>query len=146
MFANIVLSAYIYEAKVFNDNALAIGSDECFANDSGGCFVVQTSEYATTFGIPNPLYGLVFFSIMFVIFLVFALVKNINIHLKTFLLSFTSMTMISGSVFSIWLLHVQFTLLKTVCIYCLWVDGLMILSAWMFFFFYGKNIIRTLFE
>lgn len=125
---NLALSGYIAKQKTHNDQ---VSADECFLGD-GGCYTVQTSSYATTFGIKNPYYGYFFFALGTIIFSILAINtkkqfigKEINKHL----LDLVGFGLILGAIFSIWLLYVQFFILKATCIYCLWVDSLMIIGA-----------------
>jgi uncharacterized membrane protein len=143
MVINVVLSGYIMYQKNYNDSQASV--DTCFLGD-GGCYTVQTSSYARTFGIPNPYYGYFFFSIGAILFFGLAL----NVKYKFFskstvidLADYILFGMIIGSLFSIWLLYVQYLILKTTCKYCLAVDFIMIgttiLFAWMWHSFKSKS-------
>ena len=128
---NLLLSVYITVQKNHNDG---VAREKCFAGD-GGCYTVQTSIYAKTFGIVNPYYGFFFFGIGIALFsILLANCYNSFIPRLYFKegLDVIQFFLIIGAVFSIWLLYVQFFILATTCKYCLWVDGLMIVSAILF--------------
>lgn len=135
--ANLLLAAYIQQQKVLNDKKLIADPLNCFVDLSEGehgCATVQTSVYATTFGIPNPIYGIVFYSLM-ILFSVYYLTKPKLSEVKQtayMLLMLGGVT--AGALFSIWLLYVQFFLIHATCVYCLWVDALMILMALLLWF------------
>jgi uncharacterized membrane protein len=138
MAINVVLSGYIMHQKNYNDAQES--ADTCFLGD-GGCYTVQTSSYAVTFGIPNPYYGYVFFTIGVLIFILFAIqsVKPvISKSLYADLSDYTLFGMILGTLFSLWLLYVQIFILKTTCKYCLAVDLIMIISTIIFFWIWLK--------
>ena len=132
MVTNVLLSQYIQVQKSAND---AIIAEKCFID--GGCATVQTSLYATTFGIPNPIYGLVFFSIMsvFSLYIILQFIAPKLRHQKTieFIDYISKFGLVLGSLFSLWLLYAQFFLIKATCIYCLWVDGLTITMTILYF-------------
>ena len=121
--------------KTHNDG---VPADMCFAADSN-CYAVQTSYYAKTFGIPNPYYGLVAFSLGIIIFIILLynsyipfIKKGWYKHIITFILFGLTI----GAAFSIWMLYAQFVLIRATCKYCLWVDGIMI----------GMTILFTIFR
>jgi uncharacterized membrane protein len=147
-FATAFLSSYIYEQKLLNDKKASQSVSDCFLGENG-CATVQTSVYATNFGLSqryfafaNPLVGIYAFSILAMMMI--ALV-GISVTLTSVNLSHTQLQHMSfvynklwffllvgstiASVMSLWLLYVQFWLLQTTCIYCLWVDGLTILTT-----------------
>lgn len=134
MVINIVLSVVIMVQKSGNDT---LEGGNCFA-DGGGCFTVQTSPYASVFGIPNPVLGIVFFGILTInlIFLAFNLLGN----LRRFFLILSSTIFFGGALFSVWLLHVQYMILRTICTYCIWVDAIMIFSTVLFIFIFWKEL------
>jgi len=134
---NFSLSVYILQQKVLNDKKLLDDPLNCFADLSEGahgCATVQTSVYATTLGIPNPVYGIMFFAFLILISLYFLSRPKISEQTQELwffaILSFTC----GGALFSVWLLYVQYFILKATCIYCLWVDGIMMSLAILIWF------------
>ena len=136
---NVGLSYYIQSMKERN---FALIPEElrgnCFEGAEGGvgCGAVQTSTYSTTFGLSNPLYGYFGFPALAIMVLVAFLARAKRTWWHSHFAQATLLGMVLGSTFSIWLLYVQFVLLKTTCIYCLWVDAIMIavtvIFAWLF--------------
>lgn len=154
MVLNVYLSWYINDQKLQNEQALKEQpTDKCFidAND-GGCFTVQTSIYAKTLGIANPLYGLFFFTILSLLFIgqtkayispLFARFWN---KAQPLTIPTIAIIMTAGSIFSMWLLYAQYILLQTTCIYCLWVDSIMILATIIFFIVYNAQLQQSLYK
>ena len=129
--ANLLLSVYITVQKNHNDT---VAVEECFLGD-GGCYTVQTSIYAKTFGIANPYYGMGFFGIGILLFSLLLANSYRAFIPKLYLkegLDIIQFFLIIGAVFSIWLLYVQFFILVTTCKYCLWVDAIMIVMLVLF--------------
>ncbi len=132
MVANLGLAYYIQAQK--EQNLVLIPEalrGDCFENavGGGGCGAVQTSIYASTFGFSNPHIGYAGFPTL-------ALLAGLTLYAlkrKTAWLSqLVPMTMTGlavGAAFSIWLLYAQFALIHYTCIYCLWVDGLMLAAT-----------------
>ena len=132
MVANLGLAAYIQLQKEQNFALIpeALRGD-CFedAVGGGGCGAVQTSIYAETFGFSNPHIGYAGFPTL-------ALLTGLTLYSlkrkKAWLSQLIPMTMTGfalGSAFSLWLLYAQFALIHYTCIYCLWVDGLMLAAT-----------------
>jgi len=123
---NLALSIEIESQKVAKEDGNIDLLGGCFSE--GGCAIVQTSSQATTFGISNPLYGIVSFSvaILLTLFLLWGQVHP-RPRLKADRLKMIHILLILyalGSVMAIRLLYTQYFILKTTCIYCLWVDYL----------------------
>lgn len=129
--ANLGLSIYIQQQKMLNEEKSLTNVESCFIGD-GGCATVQTSVYANTFGISNPIYGIISFFILstiFVLLLVSVWHRELELRarkMRGFIDFVLSALLACGSLFSIWLLFVQFFLLQTTCVFCLWVDAIMI--------------------
>ncbi len=134
---NFVLSIVVQVQKYARETGNAELLEKCF-DVGGGCATVQSSSYANTFGISNPLYGIVFFAILTIIFSVLAFTPK-HRH-RTALFQAAFVITVLGSMFSLWLLYVQFFLLHSTCVYCLWVDGIMIVSAGVFLVGFWKEI------
>jgi len=141
---NLGLSFYIQHQKTLNTELAKTSINPCFIGN-GGCATVQTSIYANTFGISNPLYGVVVFTILAILFALL-LVSVWNHDLAATLrrakggFDFVlSLLLGAGALFSLWLLFVQFFLLHATCIFCLWTDGIMISMAILYLIF--KDIV-----
>ena len=146
MFVNIVLSSYIYYAKILGEKGLGSGSS-CFANDGalGECLKVQLSSYSTILGIPLSIYGAVFFLIIFLILLMIFMEHESNWIGKT-AKKYITHTRISlligfiwGGAFSLWLIYLQFFVIKELCFFCLWIDGITLGSAIVFLWLFSKQ-------
>ncbi len=135
--ANLGLSFYIESQKRMNEQKILTSIDDCFLliqSDPlhSGCATVQTSVYANAFGFSNPLVGIFVFSALSVAFWMLFLsrimsgVARIVDALGKWLDRAIIAMLAGGSLFSLWLLYVQFFLLQTTCKYCLWVDGIML--------------------
>lgn len=132
MVVNLGLAFYIQAQKEQNLALIpeALRGD-CFedAVGGGGCGAVQTSVYAVTFGFSNPHIGYAGFPTLALLVALswYALKRK-----KEWLRQLAPMTMAGmalGSAFSLWLLYAQFFLIHYTCIYCLWVDGLMLVAT-----------------
>ena len=86
---------------------------------TGGCEQVLTSKYSHPLGLPLPLLGIAYTSLIIVL----GLLANhypLFRRLLTWLLGM-------GAVFSLIFLSIQFLVLKAICQYCLTVDVIVIL-------------------
>ena len=136
---NLSLSAYIMIQKNYNDK---VAVEKCFLGD-GGCYTVQTSTYAKTFGIANPHFGYFFFGAGILLFGTLLVNSFKRFIPKLYLqngLDLIQFFLVIGAVFSIWLLYIQFFVLGATCKYCLWVDGIMIVMAVLFSAYKAKLI------
>ena len=114
-------------------------SGNCFAesSDISGCYDVQTSKYANTFGISNPVYGIISFGLISILLISLLIViknknrvfsrKNLeNIRMVIFFLIF------GGLLVSLWFLYLQFFVIHAICNYCMIVDVIMIIMALLY--------------
>jgi uncharacterized membrane protein len=86
------------------------------------CYAVQTSQYETTFGIKNAHLGLFIFSLMAI--LTFLHIKNPSKYKKQML----TIGIIGGTLFALYFLYLQFSVLKALCRYCMIIDIGMLLQ------------------
>lgn len=135
MVANFVLSIVIEVEK-----RAALAGDgagiACFTSNQGGCYGVQTSSYASTLGISNPLIGIVIFPLIILGLGVLArheIWRRKASYLPAFALGLITLALSAGALFSGYLLYVQAVILQEYCIYCVYVDCIMILSTIAFF-------------
>lgn len=80
------------------------------------CYAVQTSKYETTFGIKNAYSGLFAFSIMTI--LTFLHIKNPSKYKKHLII----WGIIGGTLFALYFLYLQFSVLEALCKYCMVID------------------------
>lgn len=87
----------------------------CSINSAFSCASVMTSPQAEILGFPNPLIGLIGFSMVFVygLFLYFFKERNKIVDLAYFL------GILGAFIFSYWLLYESVFVIKSLCIYCL---------------------------
>ena len=96
------------------------------------CGAVQSSSYAYMFGIKLSYFGLLAFSLLFII-------NAITLYTEHKGFKHTLRIMIIlGSLFSLYFLFVQFFILHKVCSSCLTVDSLMILILLISIYEYKK--------
>ncbi len=78
-----------------------------------GCRNVTDSPYAKIFGIPLSFFGAAFYLLLFIFSIRYLETKNIKILKLLFYLA------IFGFLFALYLLILQFFVIKALCIYCL---------------------------
>jgi len=101
------------EKKQYSSNQESI----CSAiTGSNGCETVQTSKYASIFGIDNPIFGIIGFSLL-VIFSSISMTTSIK-PLKYLILTGS----IIAGLTAIWFLYLQILVINRYCIFCLMVD------------------------
>lgn len=135
MAVNGILATIIEVQKVAADE----GSGEvgkCFLNGSG-CQKVQTSTYASIFYVSNPILGIVVFSVLIVLLVTLMMGRYSR---EPRCIAGTALLMGMSALFSAYLLYLQFFVIHATCIYCLWVDGIMILSALVFIGLYRAEL------
>ena len=141
---NLGLSFYIQHQKTLNTEIAKTSVNPCFIGN-GGCATVQTSIYANTFGVSNPVYGMFVFTILAIIFALLLVgvwhldTARIIRKVKGGVEIILSGLLAGGSLFSLWLLFVQFFLLHATCIFCLWTDAIMIIMGILYLIF--KDIV-----
>lgn len=129
MIANVLISDYIQEQKTLAEQK-SLKTQNCFIGESG-CATVQTSVFATTFGVSNPIYGMIGFTLGALVFAIlgFQYIVPFGAFIRKWWTTIDTILLVGlgiGTAFSLWLLYVQFFVLMTSCIYCVWVDTIMI--------------------
>ena len=101
-------SWYLYQSAV-TDTALTcdIGAG------LDGCNIVAQSPYSQFMGLPLALYGVGFFSVLFVLSMALLVVPMRTLYRALYILSLV------GSLASVVFLFIQFALIKAICIYCI---------------------------
>ena len=115
---NIILSLII----LLNTEEV-VSPEQCFVG--GGCSLAQNSIYSSIFGIPLTYMGIIGFS-----FILLAILFNKR--------ALNYLILIAG-IFSLWLVYVQFFILKQICNYCIVVDILTLIMFFTMVFYYFKD-------
>lgn len=104
----IVDSWYLYQSAV-TDTALTcdIGAG------LDGCNIVAQSPYSQFMGLPLALYGIGFFSLLFMLSMALLVLPVRLLYRAIYILS------LLGAVASVVFLFIQFALIKAICIYCI---------------------------
>ena len=124
----IILIQKTTESKEINDFCSAIGSNS-------KCSTVQQSKYGKIFGIDNPWFGIIGFSVLGVL-------AGMNYFRKN---NIRKILIIAGSIFAglvaLWFLYLQTFVLKAYCIFCVIVDilSLVILFTTIYMIFKEHN-------
>lgn len=113
-----LVSAYLAYNHYFSKSYV------CIVN--GGCDKVLTSKYSQVFNTPISLFG----SIYFLILLIFlSLSKNFR-----FLEKIVKIFVFIGFFVGLTLIYIQIFVLKAICIYCMIVDTILLISPILFAF------------
>lgn len=106
-----------------------IPPEEACGGDEAGCYIVSQSEYAQTIGINNCYFGLIAFSVL-IILTICHILKPKKYKKQLILIG-----LITGSVFAVYFIYLQFIVIQACCQYCMVVDmgtllGLVIALFW----------------
>ncbi len=115
---------------LINSSILAFSSisSVCGTNPEKGCNAVQSSAYAKTFGISNAYYGVVIFSILSIIIMMYILRPSKR---KKQIIEY-SLTL--GTIISLYFIYLQFIKIHAICKFCMVVDFSVIISLMVFLF------------
>jgi uncharacterized membrane protein len=103
----VVISVYMTIYKITGDNKMCLGS--------GDCSTVNSSRYAEVNGIPVALIGVFgYAAILAVLYL-----ENRGSFFKQNGTLLTFGLALTGFLFTLWLVYVEFALLKALCPFCL---------------------------
>ena len=91
---------------------------KCFTDPQAGCFMVQHSVYAETFGIPNTLLSLIGFMAVIIVAVMLIMEKGPGQYLEWALISMLGV----GALFALWFLYVQHFILRAYCTFCIPID------------------------
>jgi uncharacterized membrane protein len=106
-FLGLIDSVYLAHAAL-SDTALS-----CGISGLDGCNIVAQSAYSRIFGVPNGIYGVVFYALTLI--LSFVMIRSYHSWMLKLLLALTS----AGLIASFYFLYLQVFLIKALCIYCL---------------------------
>ncbi len=144
---NIVLSSYIEYQKqlevqrlveIATTGSSTIDSDTCFRNGAarGSCGAVQNSKYGILLGISTALVGVLYFTLLFLVFLLLLFVQRWHpvVFDKTRNLFRIVLTLlIIGGVYgAAYFIFLQIVVINSICTYCIMIDVLMILIGGLF--------------
>ena len=111
---------------------LASNDSTGICETGAGCELVNNSNYGSTFGIKNSLYGVFIFS--FMILITAWHMRNPNRHTKKIIHA----AVIIGSIISLYFLYLQFFVIRIFCEFCLLVD-FSLLVALLFLFWLWEH-------
>lgn len=77
-----------------------------------GCDVVTTSSYSLLWGIPLALFGVMYYTALFGLLLIFA------IYELRFILKLIAVIAVAGFLVSLYLTYIQVFVIGAICIYC----------------------------
>jgi len=103
----ILVSCYMTIYKLTNNNSMCLGS--------GDCSTVNASKYSEIYGIPVGLVGVTGYTSI----LVMLLLENRNAFLRRNGTLFIFGLSLTGFVFTLYLIYIEFAILKAVCPFCL---------------------------
>jgi uncharacterized membrane protein len=101
----------------------------CSFNPVISCGPVMTSKTATYFGFPNPLMGIASFSVQGILGL--ALIAGAK--MRSWFWKIYSLIVLASVSFMVFLMYQSLFVIKAICIYCLTVWIVLILSSWYTF-------------
>ena len=103
----ILVSSYMTIYKLTNNNSMCLGS--------GDCSTVNASKYSEIYGIPVGLVGVAGYASI----LVMLLLENRNDLLRRNATLFIFGLSLTGFLFTLYLIYIEFAILKAVCPFCL---------------------------
>lgn len=107
-FLGIADSWYLYQSAA-TDTALSCD----IGGGLDGCNIVAQSPYSQFMGLPLALYGVAFFSVLFVLSMALHVAHTRSLYRALYVLS------LFGAAASFVFLFIQFALIKAICIYCI---------------------------
>ena len=115
-FAGIYASLYL-TMETFHVAENASYQPTCTIDATIDCLSVMKSEYSESFGIPNPLFGIIFYSAFMAFAFILLLHNSGNVSIRTFRLGI--LPTIGGFFFSYYLLWRSIFFIGKVCPWCL---------------------------
>ena len=103
----LLVSVYMTVYKLTENNAMCLGS--------GDCSTVNASKYSEIYGIPVGAVGVLGYAAI----LVLHLFENRNKFLRQNGLLFIFGLALTGFLFTVYLIYVEFAILKAICPFCL---------------------------
>jgi uncharacterized membrane protein len=103
----LLVSIYMTIYKLTENNAMCLGS--------GDCSTVNSSKYSEVYGIPLGFVGVV----GYVAILVLHLLENRNLFMRRNATLFIFGLSLTGFLFTLYLIYVEFAILNALCPFCL---------------------------
>ncbi len=103
----LLVSVYMTVYKLTENNAMCLGS--------GDCSTVNASKYSEIYGIPVGLVGVVGYAAI----LILHLLENRNDFMRRNAILFIFGLALTGFLFTVYLIYVEFAILKALCPFCL---------------------------
>lgn len=103
----------------------------CDLNPVLSCGSVMQSRTATVLGFPNPIMGIASFTAMILL----GIVMLAGAKMKKWFWQLYSLQMVGGLLFMLFLMEQSLFVIKAICIYCLIVWLVLILSSWYTFLY-----------
>ncbi len=116
--------ALILTGIIHYEREIALKNIEGTSLCTGGCNTVQTSEYAVTYGIPNTIFGFIGFTLIIIIEII-QLTKGTNKLLEIIL----EIMIIIALLMSLRWLYLQKFVIQQWCVYCVFVDAIVIIMS-----------------
>lgn len=104
-FFNFLLALYLAVKKIYGSPITCLIVE--------GCDTVQSTSFGYILGIPLAVYGALFYLLVF-----FLIIRYIEIRTKA-LFQFIYYVISAGALFAVYLIAVQFIVIKSLCFYCL---------------------------
>ena len=124
----------IFLISFFSSIALSLKGSSTFCVSPTSCDLVQSSEYAYTFGIKNSYYGVVIFAIFSLIMAWHIFEPHAKKHMAV------KVGAVMGSLIAIYFIFLQIFVLKAFCTYCMVIDiGLVLALILVFVHWKGKG-------
>jgi len=124
--------------EIAQTGSSTIESDTCFRNGTslGSCAAVQNTKYSILFGISTALVGVLYFTLLLLVFLLFFLLEKWHqpVFEKTKKVFQVGMSiLVVGGVFGAgYFIFLQLVVIKNICTYCTVIDVLMLLVGGLY--------------
>lgn len=124
--------------EIATSGSSTIESDTCFRNGTslGSCAAVQNTKYSILFGVSTALVGVLYFTLLVLVFLLFLLVQKWHpaVFKKTKNLFQIGMgiLVIGGVLGAAYFIFLQLFVIRSICTYCMVIDLLMVLVGGLF--------------
>ena len=118
---------FVFAISLISSIIITTNSSTGVCTIGGGCDTVNNSDYGSTFGIKNSIYGIFIFS--FMILLTAIHIKRPNRHIRRIIHA----AVLIGGAIALYFLYLQFFVIRVFCNFCLVIDfGLFIALIFLF--------------
>lgn len=124
--------------EIANTGTSSIESDTCFRNGTslGSCAAVQNTKYSVLFGISTALVGILYFTLLLLLFLLLFLLQKwhpaIFEKTKNVFRIILTILIIGGVFGAAYFIFLQLVVINSICTYCMVIDVLMLLVGGLF--------------